>query len=320
MCRHLGYLGPTVSLHELGYAPPHGLERQAYAAKLCRHGPLNADGFGFGWYPDGHREPVRYRRAAPIWADVSFAEVAHVTGGGCVLGAVRSATPGFPVEESGAQPFRAGHRLLSHNGLIEDFAGVETKLRELAAAALGGELPAVPDARAPLDSALLLALAAGAWRDGAGLGEGLAATVATVTALADARLNLLATDGSALAATTWGDSLYVRAVDGAVTLASEPLDDGPTWRAVPDGSLVVADTAGVRIDPLPRRRAGAPEPSVIVASSDPRPPAAPSGSEPSTAAPPGAAPPYTAPSGTATRDAASYHAAPGGEPTEQEVS
>lgn len=300
MCRHVAYLGPPITVHDLIYAPPHGLEHQSYAAELCGHGPLNADGFGVGWYPAaGHAgsalnpgrtttavrgsngrpagtphgasryspdskpdlpdvQPVRYRRSMPIWADASFADVAPVVSATCAVAAVRSATPGFPVEESGAQPFVAGHRLFSHNGRIEGFARVEARLRARAAEALGEDPAAVPDARAALDSALLFALAVGYWRGGASLGDGLAEVVGEVGVLGGTegtRLNLLAADGSALAATTYGDSLFVRDTGEAVVLASEPYDDAPSWRRVPDRSLVSVDAAGVTITRLKETRA-----------------------------------------------------------------
>ncbi|MBW8484395.1 ergothioneine biosynthesis protein EgtC [Actinomadura parmotrematis] len=246
MCRHVGYLGPEITLHELMYGGTHSLEHQSYAPRMTQGNLLNADGFGVGWYPGGAAAPVRFRRAQPIWTDQSFREIAATVAAGCAVAAVRSATSGFPVDESCAQPLRAGARLFSHNGKVEGFAGVEGKLRELA-----GDLADVPDARAPVDSALLFALAARHWREGAALGDGLAAVVRALAGLAPGRYNLLAADGTALAATTWGDSLFVRSAGGATTLASEPLDDGPGWRAVPDRSLVTAGPAtGVAITPL----------------------------------------------------------------------
>jgi glutamine amidotransferase len=254
MCRHLGYLGPPRTLHELMCAPPHSLEHQSYAPLYNLCNALNADGFGVGWFdagpggggrPPGSDRVRRFRRAQPIWTDVSFHEVAEVIESSCVVAAVRSATTGFPVEESCAQPFRAEGRLFSHNGLVEGFAGVEAKLRDLA-----GDLAGMPDARAPVDSALLFALAVRRWRAGRPLGEGLADAVATIAGLAPGRYNFLAADGSTLAATTWGDSLFVHATEQKVVIASEPYDDDPRWDRVPDRSLVVADASGVRIRPL----------------------------------------------------------------------
>ncbi|MFB4312470.1 ergothioneine biosynthesis protein EgtC [Actinomadura sp. 21ATH] len=274
MCRHLGYLGPARTLRSLMYEGEYSLEHQSYAPRMTQGNLLNADGFGAGWY-HGEGRPVRFRRAGPIWADPSFREIAGVVETTCAVAAIRSATVGFPVDESCAQPFRAGEgaatdprpgRFFSHNGKIEGFAGIEGKLRELA-----GDAAGLADARAPVDSALLFALAARLWNDGRTLGEGLAETVREVTALAPGRYNLLAADGTALAATTWGDSLFVREkrqrswrVDhatgapikdsprpGELWISSEPLDDDPAWTPVPDRSLVTADLAsGVRVTPL----------------------------------------------------------------------
>ncbi|GAA2418907.1 ergothioneine biosynthesis protein EgtC [Actinomadura vinacea] len=268
MCRHVGYLGSPRTLASLFFEGEYSLEHQSYAPRMTQGNLLNADGFGAGWYHGDRSRAVRFRRAQPIWADPSFREIAEVVETGCAVAAIRSATVGFPVDESCAQPFRAGTpgRFFSHNGKIEGFAGIEGKLRELA-----GDLAAVPDARAPVDSAPLFALAARLWQDGRPLGEGLAEVVGEVTALAPGRYNLLAADGTALAATTWGDSLFVRErghtswrVDEAtgapvkdrprlaeVWISSEPLDDDPGWRPVPERSLVTADLeSGVRITPL----------------------------------------------------------------------
>jgi glutamine amidotransferase len=283
MCRHLAYLGRPRTIHELVYARPHSLRVQAYAPRMSENCLLNADGFGVGWYQEGpgRSSPLRYRRAQPIWNDVSFEEVATVLRAGCLVAAVRSATLGFPADESCAQPFRAGRWLFSHNGRIDGFAGFEGRLRELAHAALTGtgtgtddpenteDGPAggvpdgwagVADARAPVDSALLFALAVGRWRAGAALGDGLAEVVAEVRALTGgdgpgrrpgpSRLNLLAADGRALAATACGDTLFARADETSAVIASEPYDDDPAWRRIPDGSVVTADAGGLRVRPL----------------------------------------------------------------------
>ncbi len=66
-----------------------------------------------------------------------------------------------------------------------------------------------------------------------------------------ARLNLLVTDGASIAATAWGDSLWYLAVPGDRTVvASEPYDDDPRWREVPDRTLLTADRSGVTLAPL----------------------------------------------------------------------
>ena len=69
-------------------------------------------------------------------------------------------------------------------------------------------------------------------------GAALAATISELTESYEARLNFLLGDGERIGATTFGNSLFIRGGEGGVVVASEPLDDDPTWQPVPDGSLV----------------------------------------------------------------------------------
>ena len=246
MCRHLAYAGPPRTLHEVLFAPEYSLHVQAYAPRMSQAAVLNADGFGVGWYTAERDSPVRYRRAQPMWTDVSFADVAGAVRSGAIVAAVRSATVGFPVDESCAQPFTDHQRLFSHNGRIEDFGSVEAKLRELA-----GDLAPLPDARAPVDSALLFAMAAGQWRDGASLADGLAHVVRTVTALAGGRYNLLASDGDEPRRHHLGRHVVRPARPRTVRRHRlRAVRRRPGWEEVPDHSLVTADLDGVTVTPL----------------------------------------------------------------------
>jgi glutamine amidotransferase len=123
--------------------PPFGLLRQSYAPRRQKHGTINADGFGVGWYSTRRPEPARYRTSLPMWSDESFASLAGVVESGCVLAGVRSASVGMPVETTATPPFTAGNYLFGHNGFVPD----TTALRAL--------LPdgAVPESR--VDSALV---------------------------------------------------------------------------------------------------------------------------------------------------------------------
>ena len=123
MCRHLAYLGPARALRSLLIDPPHGLYRQSWAPRRQRHGTVNADGFGVGWYAAGDPVPARYRRGTPIWGDASLPDIARVTRSGAVLAAVRSATPGMALGEAAAAPFAAGNWLFSHNGVLDGWPG-----------------------------------------------------------------------------------------------------------------------------------------------------------------------------------------------------
>jgi dimethylhistidine N-methyltransferase len=65
-----------------------------------------------------------------------------------------------------------------------------------------------------------------------------------------ARLNFLLTDGRTITASAYGDTLWYRTGPGRVLVASEPDDAPGQWHEVPDRSLLVATTYGVRILPL----------------------------------------------------------------------
>ncbi|MDP4502106.1 ergothioneine biosynthesis protein EgtC [Nonomuraea turcica] len=236
MCRHAAWLGAPRPAATLIHEPEHGLHSQSYAPRRQRHGTVNADGFGMGWYDPDRPEPVRYRRSIPIWADANLPALAQVARSGCLLAAVRCATSGMPVEESATAPFTDGPWLLSHNGRVAREA-----VRDLADAA-----------ESACDSAWLAAAVFQRLRTGLDLGQSLAEVVVKAGARdPGARLNLLACDGGSLAATVWGDTLFVRPLEDGVLVASEPLDDLPGWQAVPERSLLLATAAdGVRVQPL----------------------------------------------------------------------
>jgi glutamine amidotransferase len=261
MCRHLAWLGAPRTLAAVVLDQPHSLLCQSYAPREQRHGSINADGFGVGWYaPSVRREPARLRRGQPIWTDLSFASMAPLISSGCVLAAVRSATAPFPVDEAGAAPFTAGPWLFSHNGKLDDFAVHAVALRTLLPPAAAAAV------ETPSDAALLWALTRHRLEQGATLGDALASVVAEVAAITSGRMNLLLTDGTAVAATTYGDTLVTRREADGVLVASEPVDDGPGWERVPDASLVVVTADAHTVAPLPVP----PRPTVATAARTPQ--------------------------------------------------
>jgi glutamine amidotransferase len=244
MCRHLAYLGPPIPLSRLLFEPPHSLCHQSWAPRDMRGGgTINADGFGAGWFtPAG---PVRYRRDTPMWSDTTLPALAASVTAGAVLAAVRSATAGMPVTETAAAPFGTGPWLFSHNGRV---IGWPRSIAKLAAALPVEDLLVL---EAPTDSALLWALIHDQLRTGAAPESAVANVLASVSLVApESRLNLLLTDGTTVVATTAGHSLSVRRSDGFVLVASEPLDDDPAWRSVPDRTLLVADSESLTLTPL----------------------------------------------------------------------
>ncbi|MFG1921300.1 ergothioneine biosynthesis protein EgtC [Cryptosporangium sp. NPDC048952] len=244
MCRHLAYLGPARSLSDLLITPEHGLYRQSWAPRRQSHGTVNADGFGVGWYAPGDPVPARYRRDRPIWGDPNLLDLARVIRSGAVLAAVRSGTEGMGFAEAAAAPFASDKWLFSHNGAVP---GWPSSLHRLAAALPPEDLVGL---EAPTDSALLWAYARSRLASGVPLPVALAETTAAVDA-PGARLNLLATDGTTIAATVRGDTLsWRRAEPAGVLVASEPTDDDPGWHDVPDNSLLVATSDAVTVEEL----------------------------------------------------------------------
>jgi glutamine amidotransferase len=134
----------------------------------------------------------------------------------------------MPVEASASAPFTDGRWLRSHNGLVDRSV-----------------LPLSSLAESTVDSALLAALV---FQRGL---DKLADTVIEVAAAdPNARLNILAADGTRLLATTWGDTLSVLQCESGVVLASEPYDDDANWRDVPDRHLVEVVDGTVTLTPL----------------------------------------------------------------------
>lgn len=228
MCRHLGWLGAPVSVASLVTEPPHALLVQSYRPRRQRNGLMNADGWGVGFFDELTGEPRRWRSAAPLWGDASFASVAPALRSPSVVAAVRSATVGMPIEASASAPFTDGTWLLSHNGVVDRAV-----------------LPPSAAAESTVDSALLAALI---------FERGLDVLGDTVAEIGGrdpkARLNVLAGNGKRLLATTWGDTLATLRRPDGVVVASEPYDDDPGWRDVPDRHLVEVVDGDVRLTEL----------------------------------------------------------------------
>jgi glutamine amidotransferase len=240
MCRFIAYLGPPVTLHSLLCAPEYGLLHQSYAPRHQRHGRINADGFGVGWYaPDVRAEPACYRTTTPMWADNSFASLAGVVSSGATVAAVRNASPGLPVDESCTAPYTHERWLFAHNGRIEGFPGpAAARLRRW----LSDERTA--HVQGATDSEVVFGLVLDRIDAGALATDAMHDVLNEVLTIAPgSRLNLCLSDGDTVVATACGDSLFTRAGDedgGWVVVASEPFDDSPGWNEIRQGSLVVA--------------------------------------------------------------------------------
>ncbi|MCP9622992.1 ergothioneine biosynthesis protein EgtC [Nocardia otitidiscaviarum] len=201
----------------------------------------------------------RYRNAAPIWTDPAVDEVLPQIRSTAVLGAVRSATVGLPLDRGACAPFTRGRWAFSHNGAIPGWRDV------LADIAAKFDSPPLLAAESLTDSAVLWVILHDLLeRTAVGDAETVAGAVvrpdpadalrrlvaAVVERSPKARLNLLLGDGRTWWATTWHHSLSVLVTDTFAIVASEPYDDDPRWRPIADRQVVVAGPGRLVVEDL----------------------------------------------------------------------
>ena len=259
MVAYLG--GSEIPLSAPILEPEHSLLIQSYAPREMLSGVVNADGFGVAWYvPWSGREPAVYRSNQSLWADRTFRGMAGKIRASRIFAAVRNATPGLPVEESGVPPFTAGPYAFMHNGAIPGFRNTAMRLlREHLSDESYSRLLGVTDSETVF--ALFLDYA----KENSGLPE---ATVRTLRHVSEtcgklgvySSLNLGITDGEEMVFTRYssegpGNSLYFLedgdAFPGAIVVASERLDSDTRWQKVPDKHLLSATMeSGAKLHPL----------------------------------------------------------------------
>lgn len=245
MCRHLAAVGGPafdgMTAADLLFDAPHSLREQARFPQHQTTGRDNPDGWGVAWYPPGCRTPDHHRTVTPIWDDTEFPRRARAIACRAVVAAARLASPGLAISPTGNAPFVRGEWAFSLNGAVDGFRGdVGAELR----AAITSERRVALES--DTDSEVLFALTLDRIAAGAPPADALADVMHFVTGITSGRINLLLTDGTAVYATRWVNSLFTR---GCV-VASEPLDDRHDWLDVPDRSLVVIDERGTEIGAL----------------------------------------------------------------------
>lgn len=246
----MAYLGPPASLESLVLAPAHSLLHQSYRPRYQTNGVVNADGFGVGWYdPSVRQEPALYRRDKPIWSDASFASLAPLVRSPAVVASVRDATTGSATEETSTLPFSSGPWLFAHNGRLDGFDGD-------AGLAVGDLISRARRARVrgTSDSEILFALVMDTLEAAPDPGRALAAAIHRCREVSAGTFNFILHDGSSFTATAAGESLFLLEgsprLPGAVVAASEPFDDDPAWRPIPDESVVRVTAGCVEITPI----------------------------------------------------------------------
>jgi gamma-glutamyl hercynylcysteine S-oxide hydrolase len=260
MCRILGYVGLPIALDRLLYAPPFSIEHQSHAPRHQVPGRINADGWGVAWYDplvDGGRRPARYRTATPMWADRRFRDIADFIGSGHVVAAVRNASPGAPIEETGSSPFIAGRYAFTHNGFVTSFRtglgeDMRRQVNERQARNILGSA----------DSEVLFAMVLDRLDRGASMIDALGELLDDLDDDGvEGKFNFILSDGATMVATREGNSLFTLERAGSDTadasdasefhrvVASEPYDDDPDWIEVPDHSFVTVNATALTVQP-----------------------------------------------------------------------
>lgn len=260
MCRFVGYIGDPAPAAPLVFGGTHPLVEQAWAPRELLAGHVNADGYGVSWYRDGTAR--RLARAEPIWYDPDLEDLLSEVGSSTIVASLRNATPGIPLGPLGVAPMVLDRWSFVLNGFVEGF---RSRFMRRFHALLPDDLHA--ELRGTSDTEALFLLAVASIRDGAGPGEALAAVVGEVRSAVreeelEAQLNMVLTDGEALAVTRASSSARTNSLylahgpaqgPGGVVVASEPLDREPGWRPVEPQRLVVVSGDGrIRDEELPR--------------------------------------------------------------------
>ena len=257
MCRFVVYRGKRVSLAQVISTPEHSLIEQSYQPKEMTAGTVNVDGFGVGWYNRAlEPTPCIYTNIVPIWNDRNLPGLSRHIASDCILATVRSATPGFGLDQSNCQPFSYGRLAFMHNGFIEKSR--EGVLRTMRAALRDEYYRLIQGAT---DSehifALLLNFLHGQEHTPQAYAAALRQTVTQLVAWTRSQaihmaLNIVLSDGAHIVALRFAtlspapSLYYIRNgpdFSDAVVIASEKLSADPGWKAVPEGQMVICHNA-----------------------------------------------------------------------------
>ena len=121
MCRFIAYSGPATVMKDYLFSASNCLVNQSKKSTM-RANPLNADGFGIGWYPEHNDEtPGTFVSIEPAWSNRNLTQLANKILTRHFFAHVRDASVGMPVALSNCHPFQYGPYLWMHNGRLDQF-------------------------------------------------------------------------------------------------------------------------------------------------------------------------------------------------------
>ena len=271
MCRWIAYSGAPIYLEELLFKPKHSLIDQSLAARKGET-TTNGDGFGVGWYGTG-TTPGLYKGIQPAWSDENLIDLASQIKSPLFMAHVRSTT-GTAVQRTNCHPFRHGHWLFQHNGVIRDFYRVKRDLMLAISPDLFPEISGSTDSETMFYLALTFGLrddpVAGVERmvwfvEDVGRKHGVAHPMQMSLAILDGRTLYAFRYSSEGKSRTLFYSASIKTLrqhfpnvdrfsDDARAVVSEPLgaieDASRVWVEIPESSTVVVAAGDVNVAPL----------------------------------------------------------------------
>lgn len=238
-------------------------------SRMDQRGITNGDGWGIAHYTDNQR--IVEKRARAAHEDLAFSHVAETVSAETVIAHVRAATVG-DASAANTHPFTHGPWTFAHNGTVTAFESVAPRLVAETAPGLLAERSGHTDSelifywlltRMP-DYGLDPESSGG---DAAAVADLIGDAVVRIADLAaragvkePAKLNLMLSDGSTMAVSRWGNTLYWVTRHGltdcavcslnhspdaaddykAVVVASEPITS-EEWQEIPEGSVITID-------------------------------------------------------------------------------
>ena len=248
MCRWIAYRGESIPLESYVTKPVHSLVSQSVHA-LESTAVFNGDGFGLGWYGEQF-EPGLYKELRPAWSDENLQHLCKHLRSHLFFAHVRAAT-GTSVARPNCHPFAYGKWMFMHNGLVGNWDVLRRDVERM----IPDELYPRRGGTTDSEALFLAAMGFGLSGDEPRQDPITAVTrmVEEVTALVHRqgddvpfKFTAALTDGRDLyafrySANDGSNSLYYRALENGVVVASEPLDqDRGSWMGVSDNTVLVA--------------------------------------------------------------------------------
>ncbi len=273
MCRFVFYIGKPIRLASLTTEPENSLIHQSFDSKE-RPEPLNGDGFGIAWYaPELQTDAALFRSITPAWNNQNLGHLARVIRSGCVMAHVRAASTGMAVTETNTHPFVHQQFAFMHNGEIARFRHIRRALMDSLDQRFYELIEGTTDSEC-LFAHILQTLSGSSTVTAQTMAAAVENTIATFTAVLrkfeytePSFVNIALSNGLEAVAcrfTTAADQdapslhyhtgkLYscrsgtpqlIEADEDAhaIIVASEALTDDPSWRVVPNNTMLVVDS------------------------------------------------------------------------------